>query len=207
MEIATTITVDEAAESPDLVSLAVLKRELGITTTTDDAVLKQRITQASEFINTFFDRTFALETVTEKIRSAGPFWGIGKAGIMLSRFPVIEILAVFEDGTEIEESDYSLEPTNGMLYRVTNSTLSRWRACNVEVQYSAGYEIDTVPADLARAVISLVQQFSSSSGRDPFVRGMTIGPMSEQYQVRGIGIDGVPAELVALKAKYRRITV
>lgn len=62
------LTVTSAADSHDLTTLAAVKTALGITTGDDDARINTWITQAIERIETYCNRVFVVETVSEVFR-------------------------------------------------------------------------------------------------------------------------------------------
>jgi hypothetical protein len=135
----------------DLTNLANVKQWLGIATTTDDALLTRLVSAASDYIQTWLNRTFASAAYTE-VRD-----GNGGAKLMFSNYPVTAVASVVIDGVAIPASTgptapgYTFSQTQLFLrgsYRFTRDMQ------NVSVTYTAGYA--QIPNEIAQACIELV---------------------------------------------------
>ena len=176
------LTITEAAESIDLVTLARVKLELGITDADSDGLLESKITETSAAIAEYCNRVFALERVTEKFRFGG------EADVLtLRRWPVAEIHSVTVDGTVLDESEYEIDTGDGTLTRLWSDTLAPWSACySIQVDYSAGYVLPgqagdgpSLPADITAAALQLIQMRVTQQGQ------------AREFDLRSIEIPGV----------------
>ncbi len=124
-------TVITPAATHDLTTLETVKDELGILNTAQDTRLYRWIAEASGFIKSYCNRTFAEEQVSELWRSAG---GMGRfhhhhhgdgqttvGFLQLRRFPVTTIDSVSEDdGTALTSDDYEIDAERGWLWRMSS---------------------------------------------------------------------------------------
>lgn len=135
----------------DLTSLANVKQWLNLTVGTDDALLTRLIGAASDYIQTWLNRTLASAAYTEN--RDGP----GGTRLMFANYPVTIVTSVSIDGTVIPPSTGPLVPG-----WVANSTSVQLRGSyrfsdgiqNCVVAYTAGYA--TTPAEVEQACIELV---------------------------------------------------
>jgi len=128
------ITVVEPAADYLLTTRERAKAELGITTTTDDDIISDMIVRASSAIERECRRKFGVETVTETLD------GTGSRLLGLSRYPIVEVTEVTEDGTVLETTEYSVESAeDGALYRANGwGRTGGLRMWGTEA-YSSGY--------------------------------------------------------------------
>ena len=137
----------------DLTTLANVKEWLGIppATTTNDALLTRMIGAASDYIQTWLNRTFAIGPYSE-VRD-----GSGGDRFMFGNYPVSTVSSVKVDWLSVPAS-----PGNGMpgyVFDGTTLTLlggyrfSRAKS-NVQVDYTAGFA--TTPKEVEQACIELV---------------------------------------------------
>lgn len=128
------VTVVEPASDYLLTTLARAKAELGITETDDDDVLTDMIVRASSAIERECRRKFGVETVTETLD------GTGSRLLGLSRYPIVEVTEVTEDGTALESTEYSIEDADaGALYRANGWGRSGGLRMWGTEAYSSGY--------------------------------------------------------------------
>ncbi len=168
-----------------MVTLAEVKRQLGITGSSDDVLLNQLISQARAHAEGIAGRKFGSHDFVEF------YDGTGSPHLILNQSPVIAVTKVrldqsghfgqrpgtFGDDTILAEGvDYSWH--GQVLYRINGW----WPAVirdrffdvshekvpatgNIKVSYSAGYEC--VPADVKDAIIQLVGlRFENPDGRE-----------------------------------------
>jgi Phage gp6-like head-tail connector protein len=194
--------------SIDLTVLATVKAELGITDTDSDAWLQSKITQTSAAIATACGRVFQRETVADHFNLG---WRSCNDKLVLSRFPVEEIVSVTEGDQTLAADQYEFESRNGLLFRVTgNNTWSSWTGDRIVVTYEAGYEmLESLPHDLEQACILLVKQNYFAKTRDPLIKGVTIpGVSTHDYWVGGVGQGGgMPPEVQTLIERYRAVVM
>jgi len=157
------------ATSNRLTTIARARAFLGFSDA-DDPAVDILIGRASAAIVEWCRRPFALETVRETNDEHSRHFGV-----MLSRSPVTSIRSVVRDGIPLNETEYAIDPRNGMLRDIVDESGFRfqwwWRA-KLVIDYSAGYLLPTddsdgtLPPAVERAAILLVAAFLSTSGWD-----------------------------------------
>lgn len=201
--------VDAAAESRALVAATTVFAELGVASPTDEqtAQMETVILQASGLVDRFLDRVLAEEDVTDHFREP-------RSDVLrLSRFPVVEILEVIEDGTELTPDDWELDEATGQLWRLSSGDRSCWSDCGTTtVSYVGGYDLpDALPADIQRAAVDQAKAQYKAGARDPALRSETTeGVGSATWSVAGgdsFGRSGLLAQVEGALAPYRRISV
>jgi hypothetical protein len=193
------ITVIEEAESHDLTTLQTVKAELGITDNTQDAWLADAISAASDVVADHCKRRFGLETIEESIRLDRMV-----SDIVLSRFPVDEIVSVTECGISLDSTSYELDASKGILTRLRASDLPTLWAPRVVVRYAAGYELlDELPYAIERATVAIVKSWWFARRRDPVVRSQEVPDIgSVSYRTATL-----PDDVIAMLAPHRnRVT-
>jgi uncharacterized phiE125 gp8 family phage protein len=200
-------TVITAADSQDLVAIGVVKTELGISGSDDDAYLARAITQASAAIASLCNRVFISETVKDTFRND---CGDSPEKLTLSRYPISSITTAVEAGTTLETDEYETDDNAGFIWRLNgDDDRLTWGSGKIEITYVAGYAAGSVPHDLQRAATMLVVQNYRAKGRDPLLkRAEAPGIFSEEYWVGSAGDNGaLPPEVEALISVYRNPTV
>lgn len=162
--------------------------------TASNSTISECIIQASRVIVEHCRRPFGLETVREtficnQVRGDGP---------LLSRAPVVEILAVRDgSGTLIAPTGYAVDVRTGRLRCLdANGFPTPWWwhwGSGLSVDYRAGYilpgddaEMWTIPEPVERACMLLVVSFLSVRDRDPTVKQDTVeGVGSRSFYVPG----------------------
>ena len=135
--------------------------------------------------------TLRLETIVETI-----VLGTCSEWLDLARRPIVSIISVIENGTEIDSTGYRLAGSAGRLQRRSGSFAALWqRDSDIVVTYSAGWA--TVPDDLARAAIKFVQAEWNQGSRDPLLRRVSVEGVSErEYWVDPTKDSVVPADVM-----------
>jgi hypothetical protein len=175
------LTVLDPASSYDLVDLAMVKDELGITGTASDAKLRRWITSTSVRFANICGVVFPEENVSEVFRVLG--WGhpFGLP-LRLRRRPVTFITSVAEDTSPLAQEAYETNLPGGLIYRLTGNARAGWRGNGVTVVYSAGYY--PIPPDAQDAVLTILRHKYAASARDPLLRRFQIENVgSEDYWV------------------------
>lgn len=181
-------TVTSPAGSYDLVALADVKDELGITDSSSDTLLGKQISRMSLIAAGYCNRVFVQETVKDEFfppdeRTPWVFAGDTEP-LQLSRFPAASITTVMEDGTSLTvDTDYRADLVPGQMIRVDSDGYpTNWQLLAIAVTYVAGYA--TIPADLQDAVIRMVKSRWYAKGRDTNIRQENIPGVREvQYWV------------------------
>lgn len=192
------LTIVDAADSPDLTTLAAVKAALGITGTEEDLTLPPLITNASAAVAMACNRTLVAETVEQIFRSSG-----GRRGLVLARYPVASITSIIEGGLTLSADDYELDSDSGLVERLIGDRHSCWSSGTITVTYVAGYDIDEVPADFVQAVVTLVAQYRSQAGRDPLLRAVDVVDI-ERLEYFPTTAAGLPAPVLALIEPHRK---
>lgn len=204
------LTVTAAAASRDLVTLATMKDELGVTGSATDARIGRWITEASGQIDAYLDRTLAQETVTETFRWEGIERRVDP--VLLQRYPVSAIASVTEDAdTALDPDLYELDSATGRLWRLDAAGCRvRWQ-CSVRlvIAYTGGYALPAdVPAPIEIACQRLVKQRWYGFGQDPNLRRtQTDGVGTDEWFAPTSGAPGLPAEITDLLDPFRRMIV
>ena len=137
----------------DLTTLANVKAYLSppLATTADDALLSRLITAASQFIQTWLNRTIASATYTDTRN------GTGGTRLFLRNRPVTAVSAVAVDGISIQASS-AVPNGSGYLFDDSSVYLIGYSftkgAQNVVIQYTAGYA--ATPPEIEQACIAFV---------------------------------------------------
>ena len=201
-----TVVVTPGA-SLDLTTLATVKTELGITDTDNDAWLQTKITQTSVAIASACRRVFQQETVADYFNLG---WRSCDEALVLSRFPVNEVVSVTESNSVLAADQYDVDSSKGMLYRMRGDCRSAWTGGRIAVTYSAGYVLlTTLPHDLEQACILLVKQNYFAKTRDPLIKSVAIPGVSTYDYWAGStgkgGGGGMPPEVQTLIEPYKTI--
>lgn len=193
------LIVTTPAESFDLARLDTVREALAIADRGEDENLARWITQASNVIARHCNRVLAQETITETFRLTSV-----TEALLLSRYPVASIVSVTEYDTVLDVVDYEVNAASGVLTRLNDDAPACWSAGKNTVQYVAGYAIDDVPDEIARAVTMLVSQYRFSAERDPQLRSeSTEGAGSSSY-FDGMEAGGMSPEVLGLLAEHRK---
>lgn len=122
----------------------------------------------------------------------------------LSRWPVVEITSVTEDGIAVDAADYEVNPSNGLLTRLSADAPVDWTARKITVVYQAGWS--DVPDDLKAAASKLArdQWFADGpDGRDPNLKRIRVEGVDEaEYWVSPASDPLLSAELRELLADH-----
>jgi hypothetical protein len=152
-----------------LVTLGTLKSELGITGTSDDALLERYINVVSGRIERFCNRS--LYYVAAQVDSLG---GPGTFYLLVTRPPLLSITSITFDGETVDSSDYELDDSEGGVIRgvnawtwtagqlnlITQTPLAGTERKLIDVTYAGGYVTD--PQSRAIGTLTLTGQPSDS---------------------------------------------
>ncbi len=160
----------------DLTDLATVKAWLGVTDTSQDAILERLITTATEAI-----QEYILYPVLTGSRSE-TFNGKGKDMTPLSNWPITAVSSVTVNDTAIPAragatgAGYTFD--SKFLYLQGYSFTKGQR--NVVVNYTSGY--DTVPPIFVQACLATIQDWLGDQGKDGAVTSYSVpGVYSESY--------------------------
>lgn len=146
----------------DLITLAEYKLYAGISSTTQDVVIKQLIPQVSALVKNICRRTF-LDYIDE------PKIEVFKGGVYANRMilketPIMQVTSVeFSEDfgktyTNLEEYvDYVIIPEADSVELIASQYYNYFKTNAFRITYNAGY--DEIPADLKLAVSDLIQYY------------------------------------------------
>jgi hypothetical protein len=211
------------ASSTSLTTLARVKSELRIKTSTDDALLTSKIGEASSDIQLALGWAVASEGVQETYwhehrQQFGYGFGWRSGGhqsesLILRRKAVSAITSVTVDDTVLDPSEYRLDVDAGILYRIdTLGYPCLWLFCkSIIVLYTAGYILpgspgSNLPASIEGATVDLVESFWLSRGRDPLIKSEEItGIRRVDYWVGTVGDpEQLPPDVLRRISPLRR---
>jgi Phage gp6-like head-tail connector protein len=136
----------------DLTTLASAKLWLSESSSSNDQLITQLIGAASDYIQTWLNRTFAVATYTE-VRD-----GTGGYGLATKAHPITAVLSVTVNGVAIPQatnaqmSGWLVNDPGTMIY-LRGYQFSRGRG-NVTFSYTSGFAV--VPKEIEQACIELV---------------------------------------------------
>lgn len=151
--------------SGDLTTLANAKAWLNVPTTVtgDDAMLQRVITAASQFVQTYLNRTIASTAYSESIT------GSGSNTLALPNYPITAVSSLSIRGVPIAASPDGVQVgyvfDDRFLYLIGNAGFGqfpngadgkfpKWPPLGVQVSYTAGFA--STPADVEQAVLELI---------------------------------------------------
>ncbi len=203
-------TVVTPADSDQLVSLADVKDELGISGTADDALLNRWIAADSARITQYCGRdTWGQQTVTDRWQRTRTRWRLH-----LHAWPVSAVTAVAEGQTDLTADDWRLDDAR-FLQRIVDDTTDRaWPRLVIKVTYTGGYTLPAdAPATLADVTHRLIKARWHAKDRDPAMRSESVeGIGSAGYIVPGLGmgadfVAGLPPDIAADLADWRTLNI
>lgn len=152
----TVLEVITPATTYDLVTVAEAKIVLGITETTQDALIAIEISAVSELIKAYVGRPFQIETVKELFLAEE---AVG--ALVLERWPVntISSFALTFSGTVLASNVYILSARNGILYAYSSGRRSLFSREFHSVTYTAGYGL--VPGIVKQAAFLALKWYRS----------------------------------------------
>lgn len=216
-----------ALEPNALTTLAAVKEELQISVATDDAYLERLINAASDFAESYCNRSFFKETGRIDFIP-----GYGTAFMVLPKAPVVTsptaVVVEFVDDisgtTLVDPLTFTVHDANaGLLFRSTGWTLTASRNPGIvrdaqagtedkdyKVTYDCGFQTPeqggarTLPFDLEDAVIRLVTDRFNARGRDQTIKSERLLSWNTTYGNVDVK-EGVPATILASLDKYKRV--
>lgn len=215
----TTVERLNSEQAPDpvgsiaLVTLAEAKAYLGIPNgdTTQDNLLLQLISVATNAIEKYCDRVFVLRRVTEIIdnRHGG--------SLVLQHNPVEQIISIVDDaGVTINSNDYRLNRDAGILRPKFNEPYL-FALGEITVVYRAGWLLANVPEQVVHAAKEYVKVLRNDITRDPMLARERVEDVGEREYLFGsssaseaqriaTGLHGgyVPTTVAALINPFRR---
>ena len=216
-----------------LTTLATVKEEMQITSTSDDNYLTRLIRQSTSAIENYCDRAFTRAVATEIVSLPLNQWTDSR--LLLPRYPVIAVSSVVVEatGAVIDSTTYEIDSApGGILYRArgwspwsvdqfpnaTSALQVPLREVRYQITYEAGYDAaegtpgtpaSPIPDDLERGAIELVKSFYRARLRDPLIKAdETFGVGRLEFWVGNTpGSGNLPQTVVAMIDNYRRLSI
>lgn len=229
------LTVTTPATNRALITLAAVKVELGITSTTEDTYLNTKIPQVIDEIYDYMKvkraadgtRTIAQEGLLEIFRperSGRSRVGLGvisdfgitsinrRKSLVLARWPVTAIASVTEGTSTLDPSQYEVTEA-GVLTRLSSGYAIGWSHSVVQVAYTAGWILATdntrtLPESIAAAAIDYVKELRLSRRRDSRLKAVNVAGISDrEFWVGQVGEEGsMPPNVTSRLDRYRRVS-
>ncbi len=166
-----------------LTSLADVKESLSITGTSQDNLIRRKINQATDMIESFCGKNNSQHFISTTYTSE-EYDGTGTDQLILKNRPVISISNFSERNTTqnvnswttIDSQDYFVDLTAGVI-DCRFGILPAWNL--YKVTYIAGFA--TIPSDLAEACVMLSSALVENAAGGNAVKQKTQGPKSIAY--------------------------
>lgn len=198
------LTVLTPPTTSDLTTVAAAARELMLAQDAQFAGLDALIRQASAICARHCARPegFGRATVRQTERLARR-----TDCIVLDRDLAPAIASVTEGGVALSASAYELD--GARLFRLSDDRRVPWQPVSVVVTYDAGYALPgSVPGDLERACLLLMQAMFSARGRDPLLRSESAeGVGAVAYLDPRSGVEALPPQVGGLLDAWLRVSV
>ena len=200
---------------PAYTTLERVKIELGLdlAASTNDVWINYSIQSASKLIETLTGRVFGVRTWTLKLEQ--PF---GFRRLQLPHTPIISITSIAFKGDTVLAADYLIEDAEaGFVIRADGNAWLPTTSANdnitgrpstqpigqYDITFVAGY--NTIPEDVADAVLQQVVQNYYKKGRDPAVKSVSVLGDSISYAANGE--NQYHPSFAAAVSRYTRIPV
>lgn len=171
----------------DLTTTANVKTQLGISGSTDDTLIGQLITRATELAGSFCRLardaagnrpTFGKETLRATYDPNGDSRRPREPVIYLPwRLPITSITSITEDGVTLSGSDFRLTGGGGALMRLSGDTPCAWSDGKIVATFEAGFASPAASAvwpDIEAAIIEQVRAMYYARKRDPSIRSEAV---------------------------------
>lgn len=195
----------EVLRDDAIIDLAVVKDELGITTSAKDDSIRRYINFATGAINKYCNRVFARATVTDEKHK-----GFGVPFLIVKRPPLVSITSVSFGDVALDAADYEIhgDGGSGMIYLVSRTIDTALNRPDIaqdrdpgterymyKTTYVGGYigrhqarsggpyagQTVDMPPDVEHAALLTVVTRYRKQGRDPTVHREWIGDASKTY--------------------------
>ncbi len=214
------VTVLQPADSPDLVTLDSVKLELSVIDNSQDDQLAAWITQASEVANNYCQTTLRARTVSETFRHEVGFNGDGcqarfyhgfhrrevREMLVFGSAPVSSVASVTVDGALVPSDQW--ENDDDRIFRLNTSgyPMAWYFSKSVVINYTAGFDLANVPADLQRAILLIIREIRGAASReDPMLKVReTVGVSRLEWWVPAKPTSTLPSDISGILDNYSR---
>lgn len=192
-----------------LVTLDLVKAELGVTGEESDDALAERIAQVSAAAAGECNRAHFGAADVEEIVNVRPY---RRSPVWLRHWPVTDVAAVSEDGRALSAGEWLLAEGRQLVRRGSDGRICGWHGSEIAITYTGGYALpDGCPADLRRAALVMVSASWAMRGRDPTLRSVSVpGIIDQSFALPGAigGLQGAwPADVDAVLRRYTNVNV
>lgn len=170
-----------------LTTVANVKQYLGISGSSEDALLSRLVDWATDLIHSYCGRIFPEAGYDEY------YDGDGTDGLLANQYPISTVTTLEVNGLQKDASAYTLYEQLGLL-RLKSGVFPRGKK-NIRLQYTAGYA--TIPNDLEQAAIELVAMKYYDRGRD------RLGIEKRDDTTYAAHLPGEIREILDLYRRYR----
>lgn len=145
--------------------------------------------------------TLRQETLSEQFRLT-----CRREAVKLARRPIASITSVTYCGALLGASDYEVDTSAGLMWRLSADCRVCWSAGKLVVVYIAGWQ--TVPHELKLAAAKLASAIYQEGTRDPNLKRVRIEGLSErEYWVPPTSDPLIPSEVADLLSAFINISL
>lgn len=216
------LTETVPAATTQLTTLALAKSTLGLTDSSQDALVTSLIDRASSVISTHCGgRVFGLRTVSETFRfnrnsvAAMAGWPYPERPQSVLRPPLITSLpaatltSVTEDAALlVRDTDFEIDQAAGLVWRLRGNFRSWWTAQVVTVVYTTGWKLPNdasrdMPADIEDHTLNLIRSAYFATGNNPNVAmDLVEGVGRTQFWDRSVSAMAIDETMDAALSRY-----
>jgi hypothetical protein len=205
------LTVTAAPTHTNLTTPDVVAADLQIDAEGDNTQLYADIGSVSQSVSGFIGRDLGKATLSELFRVTARC-----EALRLTRFPIVEITSVTENGEVLDAEDFEVDGKR-RVYRLSSDCRTCWPRGKIVIVYKAGYllpedngyeagQVGALPADVEKAAVIACRALYQARGRDPMVKSETVPGVIEQElwvgSDPGQGESGLPKESERLLNRY-----
>lgn len=185
----------------DLTTLDSVKAWIPVTNTNDDDLLTALVTRVSTFVQSWLNRTIALQPYVE-VRN-----GQGNPVMLTQNYPIGSVALLTIDGLTIPPrpplGPGTFSGLAGYTFDVNALYLSGYTFCrgfqNVVINYATGFA--AVPTDLEQAVNMIIADWYKTQ------RGSAVGVQTQSIESQSVTFvrESIPDAALAILQQYRKV--
>ncbi len=139
-----------------LTTVTTVKEYLGVSGTSEDALLSRLVDWATDLIHSYCGRIFTEASYDEY------YDGDGTEGLLVNQYPISAVTSLEVDGISKDTSAYALYGPLGLL-KLKSGKYPKGKK-NIRLQYTAGYSV--IPNDLEQSAVEMVALKYYDRGRN-----------------------------------------
>lgn len=190
------LVVTVPADTTSLLTIQECRAALGISNSSQDAALKAAEKAISAAIIDYCGvavgkgapPTLWQETLTETFRD------VDAEALILSRRHDVQIVTLLENGEPLDGAAFEADPESGLVARLADDCPLRWRARKVEVTYQAGFDDESMPANLKQAAADFLRFAWANKERDSTLKSEVIDIPDVRRIERSYWVGAVPGQ-------------